>query len=234
MAKVFRNRKRIAIFIAVLVAAILAIIMGVRTYAAYEERLESEKQATRIAEIGNALEAAAVVGIHAITVDDEDDTPKKDDLAKDTLPDDGTSDAIEHDEEMVTEQEANTYQQDAVPNDYDSDYSAHITVPDATGSGHTTQGQDSVGIPAPAAAPAQTWIVTKAAWTEQVPMYEQQYRQICSNPGCGADISGGAQAHFINASEQDRLNGCGTWHSEYRDILVGYSEVYHPEEGYWQ
>lgn len=87
--------------------------------------------------------------------------------------------------------------------------------------------------PTPPAAPPQTWVVTKAAWTEQVAVYGTIETAICN--GCGADITGiGPTAHAKSVSEEAKMNGCGAWHTQYSEGIIGYKDVYHPEEGYWQ
>lgn len=102
-----------------------------------------------------------------------------------------------------------------------------------TGGDTTDGGNTGGGTATQPPAPAQRWVVDTPAWTEQVPVYERQQRAICSN--CGADITNiGATAHGNSVSEQDFLNGCGTWHTEWVNILTGYNTVNHPEVGHWE
>ncbi len=68
--------------------------------------------------------------------------------------------------------------------------------------------------------------LVKEAWTEKVPVYENQAREICGN--CGADVTENPGEHI----KQHMLNGTGTkgCHTEYRDIQVGTETINHPAE----
>ncbi len=66
----------------------------------------------------------------------------------------------------------------------------------------------------------------KEAWTEYVPVYENQAREICGN--CGEDVTENPGAHI----KQHMLNGTGNkgCRTEYREIQVGTETVNHPAE----
>ena len=67
--------------------------------------------------------------------------------------------------------------------------------------------------------------VIKEAWTESVPIYENQIRSICNT--CGADITGFASEH----AEQHMLNGeNGAHHTEVVQVQTGTETIEHPEE----
>ena len=65
-------------------------------------------------------------------------------------------------------------------------------------------------------------VLVQAAYDEQVPQYQDVERMICNQ--CGADISGNAVAH----NDQHLSNyEPGGYHSEVRQMLVGYKTVHH-------
>ena len=67
--------------------------------------------------------------------------------------------------------------------------------------------------------------VIKEAWTESVPIYENQIRSICNT--CGADITGFASEH----AEQHMLNGeNGAHHTEVVQVQTGTNTINHPAE----
>ncbi len=67
--------------------------------------------------------------------------------------------------------------------------------------------------------------VIKEAWTESVPIYENQIRSICNT--CGADITGFESEH----AEQHMLNGeNGAHHTEVVQVQTGTETIEHPEE----
>ena len=75
----------------------------------------------------------------------------------------------------------------------------------------------------------QVWVVDKAAWTEQIPIYNTVEVSICNI--CGADITGNASAH----GKAHMKAGEGSGHnSEVRREIVGYDTVSHKEEGHWE
>ena len=75
----------------------------------------------------------------------------------------------------------------------------------------------------------QVWVVDKAAWTEQIPIYNTVEVSICNI--CGADITGNASAH--GKAHMKAGEGSGH-HSEVRREIVGYDTVSHKEEGHWE
>ena len=65
-------------------------------------------------------------------------------------------------------------------------------------------------------------ILIKEAWTESVPVYEEQERAICN--GCGADITGNTTEHNRNHA----LNGeKGGWHTEWKKVQTGTNTITH-------
>ena len=71
----------------------------------------------------------------------------------------------------------------------------------------------------------QQWVVDKAAWTEEQPVYEQKAVDICNT--CGADVTADAAQHFYDTEH-------GGHHGEYRQILVGTKTIYHEEQGHYE
>lgn len=70
----------------------------------------------------------------------------------------------------------------------------------------------------------EEYVVTPA-WTEEVPIYEEQARSICN--GCGKDITGNTTAHI----KEQALAGnyaCGGYHVEYIKVQTGTNRVEHP------
>ncbi|MDU2702395.1 MAG: hypothetical protein E7C47_09670 [Veillonella sp.] len=67
-------------------------------------------------------------------------------------------------------------------------------------------------------------VLVSPAWTEEVPVYEEQARSICN--GCGKDITGSPWDHI----EEQALAGnfaCGGYHVEYIEIQVGTNTINH-------
>ena len=65
-------------------------------------------------------------------------------------------------------------------------------------------------------------ILVSEAWTEEIPIYEEQARSICN--GCGADITGNTTEHNRNHV----LNGeKGGYHVEYIEVQVGTDKITH-------
>ena len=65
-------------------------------------------------------------------------------------------------------------------------------------------------------------VLVQAAYDEQVPQYQDVERMICNQ--CGADITGNAVAH----NDQHLSNyEPGGYHSEVRQMLVGYKTIHH-------
>lgn len=75
----------------------------------------------------------------------------------------------------------------------------------------------------------QQYVVDKAAWTEEVPVYETKEIEICNY--CKSEITGNAESHLY----EHALNGIATgWHSEFRQIQIGTKTIYHEEVGHWE
>lgn len=65
-------------------------------------------------------------------------------------------------------------------------------------------------------------ILVSEAWTEEIPIYEEQAREICN--GCGADITADPTTHNKN----HMLNGePGGWTTEYVQVQVGTDKITH-------
>ena len=85
----------------------------------------------------------------------------------------------------------------------------------------------------------EVWVVDKEAWTEEVPVYETRYRDVCNQ--CGADITSDPVTHISTLG-----NGCspGGYHLETYYVQVGTNTVNHEatghreerlvKEGYWE
>lgn len=80
--------------------------------------------------------------------------------------------------------------------------------------------------------PAETkkvWVVDKAAYTYEEPIYEERDRTICNE--CGADITENLIPHMKNHI----LNGeNGSYRNEWVNVQVGTKTVEVPEEGHWE
>lgn len=80
--------------------------------------------------------------------------------------------------------------------------------------------------------PAETkkvWVVDKAAYTYEEPVYEEHDRTICNT--CGADITDCLTAH----GKAHVLNGeNASYHNEWIEIQVGTKTVTVPEQGHWE
>lgn len=66
-------------------------------------------------------------------------------------------------------------------------------------------------------------VLVQAAYDEQVPITEMQEFSICND--CGADITGNAWAHLEDHMIND--TGNGGYHSEWREVVIGYNVVHH-------
>lgn len=75
----------------------------------------------------------------------------------------------------------------------------------------------------------QVWVVDKAAWTENIPVYSTVEVSICNI--CGQDITGNTSAH--GKAHMKAGEGSGH-HSEVRSEITGYNTVNHEEEGHWE
>jgi|GEM_PF-3368364 len=89
--------------------------------------------------------------------------------------------------------------------------------------------------PQPQQTQAPVWVVTKAAWEEEIPVYEWQIRAICA---CGFDLTG---AGYTQEQIGDHLEvhalarePYGSWATKMVEVQVGTTIIKHPEEGYWK
>ena len=75
----------------------------------------------------------------------------------------------------------------------------------------------------------QQYVVDKAAWSEEVPVYTTVEWAMCTT--CGADITGNTVAHM----KEHALNGeNGNWRSEFKQVQTGTKTIYHEEVGHWE
>ena len=80
--------------------------------------------------------------------------------------------------------------------------------------------------------PAETkkvWVVDKAAYTYEEPIYEEQGRTICNE--CGADITDTLDDHIYNHIINKEN---GSYRDEWVIVQVGTKTVEVPEEGHWE
>ena len=63
-----------------------------------------------------------------------------------------------------------------------------------------------------------TWVCTKEAWDEQVPIYKSEMVYLC------------IKCHKPVPENELCSCGCGTCYSDYQDVLVGYDTVHHDAE----
>ena len=67
-------------------------------------------------------------------------------------------------------------------------------------------------------------VLVSEAWTEEVPIYEEQERAICN--GCGLDITNNPTAHIKEQMLAGNLK-CGGYHSEWQQVQVGTNKINH-------
>ena len=80
--------------------------------------------------------------------------------------------------------------------------------------------------------PAETkkvWVVDKAAYTYEEPIYEEQGRYICNE--CGADITNTIDDHIYNHMINKEN---GSYRVDTVNVQVGTKTVEVPEEGHWE
>lgn len=70
----------------------------------------------------------------------------------------------------------------------------------------------------------QVWVEDVAAWTEEVPVYEEKEQPVCVT--CGMDIEGNPNAH-LNAV-------CRQWRNEVRSVLAGTETIFHEAQGHYE
>ncbi|CAM2079499.1 MAG: hypothetical protein NSGCLCUN01_03719 [uncultured Clostridium sp.] len=69
-------------------------------------------------------------------------------------------------------------------------------------------------------------ILVKEAWTESVPVYENQVREICND--CGADITDLSESDYEAHMTNHILNGGkGSWRTEYKQVQTGTNTIKH-------
>lgn len=74
----------------------------------------------------------------------------------------------------------------------------------------------------------QQWVVDKAAWTEELPVYETKILSICNN--CGADITGFAPQHCADSLGSG--GQCGSYSVKPIQIQTGTKTIQHEEQGH--
>lgn len=68
-------------------------------------------------------------------------------------------------------------------------------------------------------------VLVKPAWTEKIPRYKNEAREICN--GCGADVT----HNYVEHEKNHALNGeKGGRHTEYKKVFSHYEEVNHPAQ----
>lgn len=99
--------------------------------------------------------------------------------------------------------------------------------------GNTTSGESA---PAPSAPEKhwvvdyeQVWVEDSPAWTEQVPLYGYEEVSICNI--CNQVITGNEAAH--GKAHMMANEGSGH-HTEYKQVITGYSTISHPAEGHYK
>ncbi|WP_368244130.1 hypothetical protein [Clostridium tertium] len=68
-------------------------------------------------------------------------------------------------------------------------------------------------------------VVVKPAWTESIPVYEDQAREICN--GCGADITADPYSHMEQQMDAGNMK-CSGFTTEWKQVQVGTNNVNHP------
>lgn len=68
-------------------------------------------------------------------------------------------------------------------------------------------------------------VVVKEAWTEVVPVYEDEERYICN--GCGADITNDPDTHMYEALLAGNTK-CAGYHTEWKKVQIGTETINHP------
>ena len=71
----------------------------------------------------------------------------------------------------------------------------------------------------------QQWVVDKAAWTEEQPVYDNDERSICNT--CGADITGFSVKHLIDTDHSG-------YHAEFKQVQTGTKTIQHEEQGHYE
>lgn len=74
------------------------------------------------------------------------------------------------------------------------------------------------------------WVVDKEAYTETIPVYETVPAVRCH--GCGQIFY--SQEDMDAHGDVSAYDSCGGYSSDYQQVQVGTTEVYHEEEGHWE
>lgn len=74
------------------------------------------------------------------------------------------------------------------------------------------------------------WIVDEEAYTETIPVYETVPAVRCH--GCGQIFY--SQESIDAHGDESAYDNCGGYSSDYQQVQVGTTEVYHEEEGHWE
>lgn len=164
-------------------------------------------------------------GIDTMTAVIESESPKEE------AEDQGN--AEEDDGAVETPSEASA-EAPAEPDGGENPVAAHASVPDARETNSETSGATSGQSPSTPQRKwventQNVWVVDRAAWTEQKPIYETRERSICNV--CGADITGNTSAH--NKAHMMAGEGSG-YHSDVQTVQVGTEAINHPEQGHWE
>ncbi|MCQ2515210.1 MAG: hypothetical protein MJ089_09035, partial [Ruminococcus sp.] len=76
----------------------------------------------------------------------------------------------------------------------------------------------------------RVWVVDKAAYTYEEPIYDEVGVAICND--CGADITNAdIGEHCVEHAEN---GGRGSYHDEWRNVQVGTKTVEEPEQGHYE
>ncbi len=76
----------------------------------------------------------------------------------------------------------------------------------------------------------QQWVVDKAAWTEELPVYSTVEWAMCTT--CGEDITGNTSSHIKEHALKGEAKG--GWKSEFKQVKTGTNTIYHEEEGHYE
>ncbi|WP_289220706.1 MULTISPECIES: hypothetical protein [Erysipelotrichaceae] len=174
---------------------------------------------------------------------DKDETDKKD-QTEDKKTD--KTETVKGEENKTESKPSGGSTADASKPDSESSKPSDSNKPSGSGSTSSSKPSTQPSKPAEPSKPAHThsWVeqfttvsypeeghneqyVIKEAWTEQVPVYGQDEREICN--GCGADITADPWGH-IESQWDAGIFSCGGYHSEVISSIVGYDTITHPAE----
>ena len=117
------------------------------------------------------------------------------------------------------------------------DYTQDRTSAQSSESSRPTQSTSNSNANTPASEPQKhwventecVWIVDSAEWNEQKAIYETRELSVCNV--CGADITANPSPH----TKAHMLAGeGGGYHSEVRQVQVGFETINHPKVGHWE